>query len=94
MESYKHLAPMWSKEPRRKRCGVLVCCWFLFNQRGQAPLPDLFYFLIQVPFNVCATENRTSQEEGLALALTDCCVNPLQHTNTPLPPKELTLLHA
>jgi len=52
----------------RARC-VLVCCWFLFNQRGQAPLPDLFYFLTQVPFDVCATENRTSQEEGLAPAL-------------------------
>jgi len=57
-------------------------CWFLFNQRGQAPLPDLFYSLIQVPFDVCATENRTSQEEGLAPALTHHCMNPLQHTNT------------
>jgi hypothetical protein len=52
---------------------------FLFNQRGQAPLPDLFYFLIQVPFDVCATENRTSQEEGLAPALTNRCVNAATH---------------
>jgi len=42
-----------------------------FNQRGQAPLPDLFYFQLRNRLMKLESKNRTSQEEGLAPALFD-----------------------
>jgi len=37
-------------------------------QRGQAPLPDLFYSQLRKTSNELESRNKTSQEEGLAPA--------------------------
>src|SRR6185436_11420255 len=76
-------------KPHKLPKGRILPLWGIsvarFSTSGGKPLfLTCFSFLIQVPFDVCASENRTSQEEGLAPALTDRCVNPLQHTNPPL----------
>ena len=45
------------------------------QQRGQAPLPDLFYSQLLNHLIALESENRTSQEEGLAPAPKDFLVN-------------------
>jgi len=51
--------------------GVLVYCsgfTQLSLERGQAPLPDLFYSQLRKRRMELESENKTSQEEGLAPA--------------------------